>query len=123
MIAIALDFPSSPMVLSIGVDIVGSSISCTADEITTLSSVETSLAEAASNVEDAFDEAQSTLEDATGTTLSNQALNSIAGVTGFLTTTVPTTTGAATTTTTASETTTAASTTASATTTASGTTG
>ena len=110
------------MVLSIGVDIVGSSISCTADEITTLSSVETSLAEAASNVEDAFDEAQSTLEDATGTTLSNQALNSIAGVTGFLTTTVPTTTGAATTTTTASETT-AASTTASATTTASGTTG
>ena len=121
MIAIALDFPSSPMVLSIGVDIVGSSISCTADEITTLSSVETSLAEAASNVEDAFDEAQSTLEDATGTTLSNQALNSIAGVTGFLTTTVPTTTGAATTTTTASEAT--ASTTASATTTASGTTG
>ena len=118
MIAIALDFPSSSMVLSIGVDIVGSSISCTADEITTLSSVETSLEEAASNVEDAFNEAQSTLEDATGTTLSNQALNSIAGVTGFLTTTVPTTTGAATTTTTAS-----ASTTASATTTASGTTG
>merc|ERR1711994_1222152 len=71
IVTIAIDFPSSPMIVTVSADIVASSsLTFTDDEITSLTAVEL--------VADAFAEAQATLEDATGSTLSAAGLSSVA---------------------------------------------
>ena len=77
MVQIALDFPSSSVIVTIGADIVASSVTCSDEEVGTLSEVEEALAEAAAFVEEAFLEAQGSLEDATGVTASVEELSSI----------------------------------------------
>merc|ERR1712165_200639 len=72
IVTIAIDFPSSPMIVTVSADIVASSsLTFTDDEITSLTA-------AVELVTDAFVEAQATLEDATGSTLSAAGLSSVA---------------------------------------------
>merc|ERR1711884_612717 len=72
IVTIAIDFPSSPMIVTVSADIVASSsLTFTDDEITSLTA-------AVELVSDAFEEAQATLEDATGSTLSAAGLSSVA---------------------------------------------
>merc|ERR1712079_688024 len=79
IVTIAIDFPSSPMIVTISADIVASSsLTFTDDEITSLTAVEETLTAAVELVTDAFAEAQATLEDATGSTLSAAGLSSVA---------------------------------------------
>merc|ERR1719195_1557565 len=81
IVTIAIDFPSSPMIVTISADIVASSSlasTFTDDEITSLTAVEDTLTAAVELVTDAFAEAQATLEDATGSTLSAAGLSSVA---------------------------------------------
>merc|ERR1712003_185751 len=74
IVTIAIDFPSSPMIVTVSADIVASSsLTFTDDEITSLTAVEETLTAAVELVTDAFEEAQATLEDATGSTLSSAA--------------------------------------------------
>merc|ERR1712046_516372 len=83
IVTIAIDFPSSPMIVTISADIVASSSlasTFTDDEITSLTAVEETLTAAVELVTDAFAEAQATLEDATGSTLSSAGLSSVAGI-------------------------------------------
>merc|ERR1712045_177354 len=68
---LALDFPASPMVATVGADIVASADpTCSDAEKASLVTAEAGLEEAAAAVEDAYNEAQATLEDATGSTAS-----------------------------------------------------
>merc|ERR1712061_218301 len=79
IVTIALDFPSSPMIVTVSANIVASSsLTFTDDEITSLTAVEETLTAAVELVTDAFAEAQATLEDATGSTLSSAGLSSVA---------------------------------------------
>merc|ERR1712117_940041 len=79
IVTIAIDFPSSPMIVTVSADIVASSsLTFTDDEITSLTAVEETLTAAVELVSDAFEEAQATLEDATGSTLSAAGLSSVA---------------------------------------------
>merc|ERR1719150_1932723 len=79
IVTIAIDFPSSPMIVTVSADIVASSsLTFTDDEITSLTAVEETLTAAVELVTDAFAEAQATLEDATGSTLSAAGLSSVA---------------------------------------------
>merc|ERR1712061_882227 len=79
IVTIAIDFPSSPMIVTVSADIVASSsLTFTDDEITSLTAVEETLTAAVELVSDAFAEAQATLEDATGSTLSAAGLSSVA---------------------------------------------
>merc|ERR1712061_124119 len=79
IVTIAIDFPSSPMIVTVSADIVASSfLTFTDDEITSLTAVEETLTAAVELVTDAFVEAQATLEDATGSTLSAAGLSSVA---------------------------------------------
>merc|ERR1711933_144576 len=79
IVSIAIDFPSSSMIVTISADIVASaSLTFTDDEITSLTAVEETLTAAVELVSDAFEEAQATLEDATGSTLSAAGLSSVA---------------------------------------------
>merc|ERR1712079_420475 len=79
IVTIAIDFPSSPMIVTVSADIVASSsLTITDDEITSLTAVEETLTAAVELVTDAFAEAQATLEDATGSTLSAAGLSSVA---------------------------------------------
>ena len=81
IVTIAIDFPSSPMIVTVSADIVASaSLTFTDDEITSLTAVEETLTAAVELVTDAFEEAQATLEDATGSTLSSAGLSSVAGI-------------------------------------------
>merc|ERR1712073_40182 len=81
IVTIAIDFPSSPMIVTVSADIVASSsLTFTDDEITSLTAVEETLTAAVELVTDAFAEAQATLEDATGSTLSAAGLSSVAGI-------------------------------------------
>merc|ERR1712213_68557 len=69
IVTIAIDFPSSPMIVTVSADIVASSsLTFTDDEIPSLTAVEETLTAAVELVSDAFEEAQATLEDATGST-------------------------------------------------------
>merc|ERR1711988_1650205 len=81
IVTIAIDFPSSPMIVTVSADIVASSsLTFTDDEITSLTAVEETLTAAVELVTNAFEEAQATLEDATGSTLSAAGLSSVAGI-------------------------------------------
>ena len=76
VVSVAADCPPCSKVEKLGEDIVGSTVTCSDDEKTSLMSLEAEVEQAAALVESALEEAQNDLLAATGSTASAAALAS-----------------------------------------------